>query len=56
MLARLQTDGPRCAFAVGKEKADLETEFRQGLVVRQGECFHAADYIVCAPQGITFTS
>jgi hypothetical protein len=29
-----------------EKAADLETEFRQRLVVRQGELLHAADCIV----------
>jgi hypothetical protein len=46
MLPWLQARGTGRPFAKCEEAAYLITQFRQRFVIRQGEYFHAADYIV----------
>ena len=45
VLPWLQARGTSRLFAEREEPPDLVTQFRQCFIVRQGECFHAADYI-----------
>lgn len=44
VLPGFQAHGTGRLFTEGEEAAYLITQLRQRFVIRQGECFHAADY------------